>query len=420
MKHLAFFLFVFALGVNTAPTVYAQEPGDLPVPGTKANNNQPLWLTLSQQIIPLEATRPYERPKAETEAASRVRVQAVLTLEQLTNQLRALPANQLAQAYRYLLEHATVDRFVYGSIEGLIGVEPTSDNLKFILSYFRKLPIEYQHRFLTEIALNGVMLYPEVFEFRSFPGEILHSAAQGAPVSRDLVSQSALLLVTNTSAHEKQLMHQALERDSRNGGLWNALTQLNVLNPVEVQKARELFALLKDIPGWRLTLAAALSPYDSQMSALVQQAVEAELKSKGNIDIMSILLQPNAGEKQMRELEQNITVGGLAILSHWELKRALPYLLQMLQAKNPAVTHLAMPILATRAPQEVLRVARLPSAREKFFNLDFGVGLVGLLFPQLQPEAAQILSKGEPQEEGVKGYGQVIQKLRERKVMSIF
>ena len=149
---------------------------------------------------------------------------------------------------------------------------------------------------------------------------------------------------------------------------------------------------LKNDAGWRLTLALALSPYDAQMSAIVQRAVENELKASGDINVEKILSNPNADEKQ-RQLEQSASVEGLAALNHWELKKALPYLFRVMRSQNPFVANTAMPILAIRAPQEVMRISRLPGARDDIFHLDFGVGLVALLHPQFQEQAKEILGR---------------------------
>ena len=400
--------------------VYAQEPGDIAQSPSQPTLAQPQWLKLAQQITELENTDPYrDADDDESEAVGMARGKAVSDLENLTNQLLALPPVEITQAYRYMLENAKVEYFLDSSTHNFINSAPTAENVRFVKPYFEKLSVENKASFLAEVVLNAILLRPEVAEFREFPRDILQKAANGIPVSRDLVSQSALALVTHTTSAEKQLMHQALARDFKNGGLWNALTQLDDLTPAEVQKARAMFPPLKNDPGWRLTLALALSPYDTKMSELVRHAVAAEFKAIGDVDIMEILRNQNEGNKQ-KQLEESASIGGLAALNHWELKKALPYLFRVMRSQNPFVANIAMPILATRAPQEVLRIARLPHARDNIFHLDLGVGLVGLLYPDFQPQARQILDSGPPQDEEFKGYEQVTAHLLHRGVLAAF
>lgn len=417
------FLLLAILGifwVRICATAQAQEPANDEQTPLQTPVELPRWLNLAQQITVLENADPYQRDDNESETVGMAKGRAVAELERLTNQLLVLPQTEITQAYRYMLEHAKVEHFLYGSISNFIGSAPSGENVRFVKPYFEKLSVRNKAFFMAEVVLDAILLRPEVPEFRDFPRDILQKAAQGVAPSQDLVSQAALALVTYTTAAEKQLMHQALARDFKNAGLWNALTQLNDLTPAEVQKARAMFSVLKGDPGWRLTLALALSPYDARMSDLVKQAVEAELKATADIDIAAILLGRDQTEKQ-QQLEQSALIeGGLAALNHWELKKALPYLFRILRATNPFVNTIAMPILAMRAPQEVIRIARLPHARDQFLHLDFGVGLVGLLYPEFQSQAKQILDSGPPQDEEFKGYDQVTAELLKYGVLSAF
>ena len=354
-----------------------------------------------------------------SESEGRAKGQAVADLEVLTNKLLALPDAQVARAYSYMLERATDQRFMLASAEGLLDVEPSADNVQFVLPYFDKFPDESKASFLRNVAINGIMLRLNVPEFREFPRTLLQKSVNGLSVSQDLASQSALILVTHTTLSEKQLMHKALAQDFKNAGLWNALTQINELTPNEVQKARQMFTSLKSDAGWRLTLALALSPYDPQMSAIVQRAVENELKASDDINVEKILSNQNPDEKQ-KQLEQSAAVDGLAALNHWELKKALPYLFRVMRSQNPFVANVAMPILAIRAPQEVMRISRLPGARDDIFHLDFGVGLVALLHPEFQAEAKNFLDTGPPQDDEYKGYEQITQSFYHYGVTGMF
>ena len=416
MKPIAFSLALCGL-LCVAP-VSAQERDEAPVPSVPVEVESP-WLAIALKIIPLENSDPYSDNDDLSETEGRAKGQMVADLETLTNQLLALPDAQVAQAYRYMLERATVKRFKSYTAGGALKVEPSAENVRFVRPYFDKLSDESKAEFLREVAINGIMLRLEVPEFREFPRDILQKAANGTPVSQDLVSQSALMLVTHTTSAEKQLMHQALARDFKNAGLWNALTQINELTSDEVREARQMFVSLKNDAGWRLTLALALSPYDAQMSAVVQRAVENELKASGDINVEKILSNPNADEQQ-RQLEQSASIDGLAALNHWELKKALPYLFRVMRSQNPFVANVAMPILAIRAPQEVMRISRLPGARDDIFHLDFGVGLVALLHPQFQEQAKKFLDGGPPQDDDYQGYEQVTQAFYHYGVLGTF
>ena len=416
MKHTNFLLCLSVFfWTHVLVSVRAQAQDGAPPTSTEETQ----WLQLAKKITELENIDPYETAFDQDEETAQLKGHAVATLEQLTNQVRALPKAQLVQAYRYMLEHALVEHFRYTSASNVISTDPSSENVRFVKSYFDKFPTQKKSEFLVYVVLNAIMLHPEVPEFRDFPREILQKAVQGLPVSQDLVSQAALALVTHTTPAEKTLMHKALSKDSKNSGLWNALTQLDLLTPAEVQKARAMFPTLKDNLGWRLTLALALSPYDSQMNALVQRSVESELQNSNDTDIAAILSNPNLEERQ-RQLKESASIRVLAALNHWELEKALPYLFRVLRSQNPFVANMAMPILAVRAPQEVLRIARLPHARDEFMHLDLGVGLVALIYPQYQLQVRQILDSGIPQDDEFRGYEQVTRHLLNRGVLSAF
>ena len=251
---------------------------------------------------------------------------------------------------------------------------PSSDNVRFVLPFFEKLPDAYKAKFLSYVVVNAVMLRPEIPEFREFATSVLKQAAQGVKLSRDLVGQAAVLLANGTTSAENQWMHQALAHYPNSNGVWNALTQLNDLTPGEVEQAQQLFIVNQELSGRRLTLAAALSPYDPKMRELVRQIVETELKAKA---------------------DTQLPAPSLIILRFWEVEQARPYLLRMLHVKNEELKHTALPLLAARAPQEVLRIAQQPGAQKKFVNITHGLALVSLLHPQFKLQITRIIAKIE-------------------------
>ena len=403
------------VGIST--DAFAQEQTDTQNSVDTTTDSEPQWLIIARQIIPLENARPYQRDNNESEAEGRVRVKKILEAEALFSQLLELTPEQLARAYRYMLERSKDERFSYVCMQSLLKVEPSSENARLAMPYFAQLSDQSKTYFFAEIALDGILLHPEVPEFRAFPARLLQQAARGENVARDLVSTAALMLVTQTTSAEKGWMHQALARDSKNAGLWNALTHLDDLTPAEVQQARQLFSARQSDAAWRLTLALALSPYDAKMSDLVREAVAAELRVQSEFDFAALLIP---GAKPQKKLEKIATPGGLAALAHWELKKALPYLFRSLRVENPFVAKMAMSVLVTRAPQEVLRIARLPKARGEFFRLDYAVGWVSLLYPQFREQARQILDSGQPQDDEFKGYEQVTRELQRQGAAWLF
>lgn len=351
-------------GATISAPSNAQDETAQTAPST-AQNSQ--WKSLADQIIQLEGDQSFERRDlSQAQQATYDRIIDLYT------ELNNLPAEQTVQAHRYMMAKSSNLELRYGEATNLLAEEPTTENVNFVLPYFGKFTNEQKTNFLHGVVLNATLLRPDVPEFHAFTELVLEQAAQDAKLSEDVVSQAAVTAANRTTAQEKQWMHQALTRYPESSGLWNTLTQLNALTPAEVQKARQLFAVKQQQSGWRLTLAAALSPYDPKMRELVRQTVATQISTYANADALP---QP------------------LMILRMWETKQALPYLLRMLNSNNNEMKLASVPLLALRAPQELLRVAQLPNAKKKVPNLGEGLALAALVYPQFRPQASQIMIK---------------------------
>ena len=343
---------------------YAQDVEEQ-TPSSDVQNSQ--WKKLADQIIQLQGNQSLEgRDLSEAQQAVAEKITDLYTA------LNKLPIEQTSQAHRYIVVKSSNLELRYGEATNLIAEEPTAENVSFVLPYFEKFTDKQKTDFLHNLVLSAVLTRPDVPEFRSFCDSILQQAVQNRKLSEDLVSQAAVVAANRTTAQEKQWMHQALTHYPDSSGLWNTLTQLNALTPAEVQKARQLFVTKQKQSGWRLTLAAALSPTDPKMRELVRQEVATQIKTYSNGDALPQQLM---------------------ILRIWETKQALPYLLQMLNSNNFKMKLASVPLLALRAPQELLRIGQLPNAKKRVPNLGIGLALAALTYPKFKPQASQIMIK---------------------------
>ena len=368
MKNLTKFRACFCVALLSGAIAFApanaQEEDAAQTPTVDEN---PQWKQLADQIIQLQGNQSLEgRDLNEAQQAAYDRIIDLYT------ELNKLSTEQTVPAHRYMMVKSSNLELRRGEATNLIAEEPTAENVKFVLPYFEKFTDKQKNAFLEGLIFDAVLLRPNVPEFRQFPDSILKQAAEGAKLPADLVSEAAVIVANYTTAEEKQWMHQALAHYSESTGLWSTLTQLNALTPAEVAKARQMFAAKQSQSGWKLVLAAALSPYDPGMRELVRQTVATQISTyeKGEV-----LPQP------------------LMILRVWETKQALPYLLKMLNAANEEMRLAAIPLLALRAPQELLRIAKLPGAGDKIVHLGAGLALMALKYPQLKTQAAQTMVK---------------------------
>ena len=353
---------LFAGAVITTPAIAQENAPE--TPAITADNAEPQWKQLADQKIEL-----YEKESSLNDVEKFKNFDAI---QDISNQMSHLPKEQRAKASRYVMSKSSDPQLIYGEAFSLMYTDTAVDKVRFIRPYFDKLPTSLKLDFLSGQVVDAVLLQPEVPEFREFPDSVLQPAAQGATPSRDLVSQAATIVVNGITPQEEQWLHQALTHYPESSGLWNALTQLNALTPAEVGQARQLFAAKQGQSGWRLTLAAALSPYDPKMRAIVRQTVEAEFKAKSDTQDYAPVLMA---------------------LRFWQLDQALPYIFRLLHSKNEKMRVTALPLLAMRAPQEVLRIARQAGAKQKFSHLDAGLALVTLLHPQFQPQVPALLAR---------------------------
>lgn len=440
MKHSYPLLGLLALVSTFGATTHAQQQSNAQplTPPVKVPKADPIWLKVAQRILELG-----DKDLIKGEQPTKQESDAIDALTRLNQQLEKFPQEEVIEAYRYMVAHSSDAAMQAGLSQTLLAKSPTAADVRLVRPLFDKWPDDYKLSILISPVFDIIMLRPEVPafrmlriqvpefrmlrlevpEFREFPLVVLQQGAARPKMSPDLLGQAALLLVVRTSPTEKQAMHEALAQNPEAGGIWNALSQLDALIPAEVQKARQMFVLKKDHVGWRMTLAVALSPYDSKMREIVRAAVEAEIKEKADFDLMKLLRTPRLNTPQIFQLEAKAQPRALMVLRFWELDQAFPYLQRLLRAKNPMVTRLAMPTLAMRAPQEVLRLAGQPNSRKTLMNRKFGLALTGLLHPELEPQAAQLLAEDHDLKEGPQqveeNFQQVSQTLRSKGIWAL-
>ena len=351
-------------GATAISLSYAQDNNEQTAP-SEVQNSQ--WKNLTDQIIQLSGNQ-----SREARNLTDAQLDTLKKIQILVQQLDELPDEDRVNASRYTITQSTNQELRDSNLANILILQPTAANVKFVLPYFDKFTDKQKNEFLQSLIFDAVLLRPTVPEFRQFPDSILKQAAQGIKLSNDLVSEAAVIVANYTTADEKQWMHQALTHYPESSGLWNTLTQLSALTPAEVQKARQMFVTKQSQSGWKLTLAAALSPYDPAMRALLRQEVATQIRTHSK------------GENLPQQL---------MILRIWETKQALPYLLQMLNSSNKEMKLASVPLLALRAPQELLRIGQLPNAKKRIPNLGSGLALAALAYPRFKSQATQIMIK---------------------------
>ena len=403
-----------------APTFAQDGKAQMPAATT------PKWTKLADQLINLYGNQSFDGLRQFTEAQD-------ATLKKIYKANAAvdeLPLPEQVALYRYIMTKSSNAELRYGTSIDLLFRDPSTDNVRFVLPYFEKFSDETKYKFLSPLVQDAILLRPEIPEFRQFAQLPLQRAASGENVLEDLSSQAAVILSINTTEEEKTWMHQILARKPWNGGVWNTLTQLNDLTPGEVQQARDMFPLVNKNIGWRLTLAAALSPYDPTMRETVRRDVENQIKSKPDDPndytmYATATLQPVNYRRE--DYNDKKSAPALAVLRVWELEQAKPYIFQLLHLRNNELNRAAVPLMAIRTPQDVFRVAKQQNVGKKFVNLNYALVLAAQIHPELKPQAPDVLanvegdygfkrndiSKEDFEELKIENYNGLVQQLRE-------